>query len=170
MALETNDYRRAWAAWLPGALPLLEAEQYAEALATFPKPKSEPVELAPVVPFLQRRMALITSGGFFDSQTQAPFVSRSATGDVTPRFIPVDLPDEHFGIAHGHYDEEFAQRDREVILPRRALRAAGATLTPTIVSYMGYNVDWPTFIEATIPQIIAQLRADRANCALLVPV
>ncbi|GAC1402842.1 MAG: hypothetical protein NVSMB64_03340 [Candidatus Velthaea sp.] len=170
MSLESNAYRRAWSAWLPGALPLLEAENYAEALAGFPRPPSDPIEFATAPAADQRRIALVTSAGAYDRRSQAPFVEDSAVGDNTPRFFPLDIADERIAFAHRHYDREHAEADREVVLPRRALRAAGATLTPTVMSYMGYNLDWPAFIEATIPQFVAQARYDGANCALLVPV
>ncbi|GAC1419417.1 MAG: hypothetical protein NVSMB5_11310 [Candidatus Velthaea sp.] len=170
MSLESNAYRRAWAAWLPGALPLLEEEKYAEALAAFPKPESAPISFTPAPPAAQRRIALVTSAGSYDRLTQPPFAERSAIGDITARFLPLDLPDDRIAFAHCHYEREHVETDREVVLPRRALRAAGATLAPTMISYMGYTLDWPSFIETTIPQLIAQARADNANCALLVPV
>ena len=168
MSIEANDYRRAWATWLVEALPLLEREEYAAALKTFPRPQFEalPFKAAPQ----QRRIALISSAGVYDRDRQAPFASQSAIGDVTHRVFPTELPAEQIAIRHGHYNAGPAESDREVVLPRHALRDAGADLTANVVSYMGYCLDWPTFIEQTLPQIIAQLRNDGANCALLVPV
>ena len=166
--IEPNEFRRKWAAWLPDALPLLEAEDYAAALKTFPRPALEPV------PFVRapsdRRIAFITSSGAYDRQTQAPFAERSAIGDMTHRVFPLDLPDARIGYRHGHYDPAPALEDSEVLLPRRALRDAGAQLSANVISYMGYLLDWPSFIEQTIPSILAQVRGDGANCALLVPV
>ena len=147
--IEPNEFRRAWAAWLPGALSLLEAEEYSAALTSFPRPELEPV------PFVrapsERRIAFVTSAGAYDQQTQAPFVEHSAIGDVTHRVFPLGLPDERIAFRHGHYDRTPALEDREVLLPRRALREAGAKLTANVISYMGYLIDWPTFIEQTIP-------------------
>lgn len=169
MSLEVTRYRHDWAAWLPAALPLLENEQYADALATFPKPPEPelPFLAAPSAP--QRRIAFVTSAGAYDTATQAPFFARSPIGDITPRIFPTDLPEERIGFAHGHYEQKHVVADHEVLVPRRSLASAGAVLTPHVLSYMGYTLDWPSFIEATIPQLIAQARADGANCALLVP-
>ena len=118
----------------------------------------------------ERRIALITTAGAYDGQTQAPFAASSAIGDVTHRVFSTDLPDARIALRHGHYDPTAANADAEVLLPRRALRDAGAELTANVISTMGYCVDWPAFIEQTVPQLVAQARADRATCALLVPV
>ncbi len=170
MPIEPNAYRRAWAAWLPGALPLLEEEQYRAALASFPRPPfaTLPFRAAPAP--AQRRIVLITTAGAYDGQTQAPFAAESAIGDVTHRVFPAELPDARIALRHGHYDAGPATADLEVVLPRRALRDAGAELTANVISTMGYCLDWPSFIEQTVPQIVAQARADGATCALLVPV
>jgi hypothetical protein len=168
MSIEQNAYRRAWALWLPGALPLLEREEYKDALAAFPRPELDPVPLRP--PSADRRIALITTGGAYDRQTQAPFDAGSAIGDMTHRVFPTDLADERVALRHGHYDPAPAEADLEVLLPRRALRDAGAALTANVVSTMGYCLDWPSFIDQTVPQIVEQVRSDGANCALLVPV
>jgi hypothetical protein len=170
MSLETNAYRRAWAEWLPGALPLLEEENYAEALKTFPKPPAPELPLLAAPPAALRRYAFVTSAGAYDTVTQSPFTARSAIGDTTPRFFPLELPDDQLAFAHGHYDQEHVEADREVLLPRRAFAEAGAALASTIHSFMGYNLDWPSFIESTIPQFIAMARAQAVNCAILVPV
>ena len=170
MALEANPYRRAWAAWLPAALPLLENADYAAALKSFPKPELATLPFRPAPERAQRRIALITTAGAYDARTQSPFAAASAVGDVTHRVFPTDLPDAHLALRHGHYDPAAAQADPEVLLPRRALRDAGAELTANVISTMGYCLDWPTFVEQTVPQLVAQARADRATCALLVPV
>ena len=170
MLIEPNAYRRAWAAWLPTALPLLENEDYAAALKSFPKPELATVPFRAAPPPAQRRIALITTAGAYDAQTQAPFAASSAIGDVTHRVFPTDLPDARIALRHGHYDPAAANADAEVLLPRRALRDAGAELTANVISTMGYCIDWPAFIEQTVPQLVAQARADRATCALLVPV
>ena len=168
MAIEPNPYRLKWAQWLPAALPLLEQENYREALADFPKPDHT------ALPFHRLseppRMAIVTSSGAYDRETQTPFVAHSAIGDLTHRMFPLDLADERIAFSHGHYNPAAAMEDREVILPRRALQAEGAALTPTVISYMGYMLDWPSFIEQTVPQIVRQVSRDGANCALLVPV
>ncbi|MDQ6944017.1 MAG: hypothetical protein M3169_16085 [Candidatus Eremiobacteraeota bacterium] len=168
MPIEPNAYRREWASWLPEALPLLEREEYKDALKTFPRPQLAALPLRPAP--ADRRIVLISTGGAFDHQTQAPFDAQSAIGDMTHRIFPEDLADERIALRHGHYDAAPAEVDREVLLPRRALRDAGATLAANVISTMGYCLDWPSFIDQTIPQIVAQARTDGATCALLVPV
>lgn len=170
MSLDSNPLRTAWAAWLPRALPLLEAEEYAQALVGFPKPEHLPLPFLATPPPAERRIAFITSSGAYDTATQTPFLARSAIGDASHRVFPTMLADERIGFSHGHYDDQDVLADREVLLPRRALALEGAILTTNIVSTMGYAIDWPTLIEATVPQLIQQVKNDGANCALLVPV
>jgi len=170
MPIESNPYRREWAAWLPAALPLLENEDYAAALSTFPKPALATLPFRAAPARADRRIALITTAGAYDAQTQAPFAAASAIGDVTHRVFPAELPDARIALRHGHYDPAAATADPEVLLPRGALRDAGARLTANVISTMGYCIDWPAFIEQTVPQLVAQARADGATCALLVPV
>ncbi|HEV2738521.1 MAG TPA: hypothetical protein VGU66_08080 [Candidatus Elarobacter sp.] len=170
MPIEANAYRRAWAAWLPAALPLLENEEYAAAFKSFPSPELAALPFRPAPARAERRIALITTAGAYDAQTQAPFAAGSAIGDVTHRVFPTELPDARIALRHGHYDPAAANADVEVLLPRRTLRDAGAVLTANVISTMGYCIDWPSFIEQTVPQLVAQVRADRATCALLVPV
>ena len=170
MSLESNPLRDAWAAWLPGALPHLEAENYAEVMPSLPKPEFQPIPFHAAPPAARRRIALSTSSGAYDTQTQAPFASFSTVGDTSFRVLPIGLADERIGFEHGHFSDEFVLADREVLLPRRALAKLGAPLTANLISTMGYALDFATLIESTIPQLIAQLKNDGANCALLVPV
>lgn len=116
------------------------------------------------------RLAIVTSSGAYDQRTQAPFAEDSLIGDLTHRVFPADLPAERIAFAHAHYDRSAARSDAETVLPRATLRAAGVSLVPHVISWSGYCLDWPGFIEQTVPQILAQLRADGANAALVVPV
>jgi hypothetical protein len=127
MLIEPNAYRRAWAAWLPAALPLLENEDYAAALKSFPKPEFATVPFRAAPPPGERRIALMTTAGAYDAQTQAPFAASSAIGDVTHRVFPTGLPDARIALRHGHYDPAGANADAEVLLPRRALALLDAT-------------------------------------------
>ena len=86
------------------------------------------------------------------------------------RAFPYDLPNERLEFAQEHIDRDVAARDQEVILPRRALRECSVGVTEHVISWHGYTYDWPAFITQTVPQIVAQVRADGANAALLVPV
>jgi hypothetical protein len=166
--MKPNPYRAEWAAWLPGALPLLEVENYQAALGTMPRPTL--AELPMLRPPGQLKLAVITSSGAYDRETQPGFVAESLVGDVTHRLFPTSLPAERIAFRHGHYDESGASSDPETVVPRASLQALGVALTDTVISYMGYNLDWPTFIEQTIPQIVATVKTNGATGALLVPV
>ncbi len=168
--MEPNPYRAAWADWLPTALPLLAQTPpaYADALRAMPQPPRGAARAA--TPSGPLRLALLSSSGAYDRARHAPFAASSLIGDATHRVLPTDIPADEIALAQEHYDHTAALADLETILPRAALREAGVTLTDHLVTWSGYCLDWPTFIEQTIPQMVARVRADGANAALLVPV
>ncbi len=168
--MQPNSYRSAWAAWLSDALPLLAQNppDYSAALRTFPKP--ERAGAAAALPNEPLRLAVLTSSGAYWSRRQAAFAASSLIGDSTHRVMPIDLPQDEIAFAQEHFDHTAALADPETIVPRTTLREAGVQLTDHLISWTGYCLDWPAFIEQTIPQMIAQARADGANAALVVPV
>ena len=165
-----NEYRERWARWLPSALEALagDAPDFPAVMPAFPLPDID--RTAFTGPRSELRVALVSSSGAYDMCTQAPFASRSIVGDASHRSFESALPADRIAFAHEHYDRRAALRDAECVLPREALRRAGVTLTPHIVSWSGYLLDWPTFLEATIPQMLARVRADDANAAVIVPI
>ena len=168
--VQRDHYLERWAAWLPAALAWLAQDppNYKEARRHLPMPE-RPV-LSVRRPEEPLRLALLTSSGAYDAQTHAPFNETSLLGDSSWRAFPYDLPDERVAFAHEHYDRTFAREDPEVVLPRRALAALGVQTTEHVLSWSGYTFDWPNLLNQTIPQMVAQVRADGANAALLVPV
>ncbi len=165
-----NEYRERWAEWLPSALRALanDPPDFPAVMPAFPLPEID--RRAFTRPKDDLRVALISSSGAYDTKTQAPFAAGSIIGDASYRAFDIDLPTEHIDFAHEHYDRGFARRDLECVLPRDTARKLGLTLTQHVVSWSGYLLDWPTFIELTIPQMLARLRADGANAALIVPI
>lgn len=165
-----NEYRERWAQWLPQALRALAKEppDYASATPYLPLPTVARVPFARVSEPL--RIALISSSGAYDMRSQAPFAASAIVGDPTHRVLDLDIPVKYLEFAHEHFDHAPAKRDLECIVPRETLRSLGAQLTPHLISWTGFLLDWPTFIEATVPQIVKQVQADGANAAVLVPI
>lgn len=165
-----NEYRERWAQWLPQALQALAKDppDYASATPYMPLPAPSPMPFARVREPL--RIALLSSSGAYDPRTQAPYAACALVGDPTHRVLDVDIPAQHVEFAHEHFDHAPAKEDLECVIPRETLRLLGAQLTPHLISWTGYLLDWPTFIEATVPQIVKQTQTDGANAAVLVPI
>lgn len=165
-----NEYRERWAQWLPQALQALAKDppDYAAATPHMPLPAPAPMPFARVLGPL--RVALLSSSGAYDMRSQAPYAASSIVGDPTHRVLDADISTQHLDFAHEHFDHALAKQDLECIIPRETIRSLSVPLTPHMISWTGFLLDWPTFIEATIPQIIKQVQTDGANAAVLVPI
>lgn len=168
--MKLNPYRKEWSRWLPEALEALAQDppDYGAVMPRMPLPAHVDVAPAPLRGPIE--LAVLSTSGAYDTRSQPPFAASSIVGDPTHRIIDVQAPDEAIAFAHDHYDRSAARQDCESVIPRRALRGLGIHLTRNIISWSGFLLDWPTFIEATIPQIVARVHADGANAALLVPI
>lgn len=165
-----NEYRERWAQWLPQALQALakDSPDYASVMPHMPLPLAAPMPFARVSAPL--RVALLSSSGAYDTRTQAPYAASAIVGDPTHRVLDIGISTQHLGFAHEHFDHAPAKQDLECIIPRETIRLLGALLTPHLISWTGFLLDWPTFIEATVPQIVKQVVTDGANAAVLVPI
>jgi len=164
-----NEYRERFAKWIPSALEALAKEppDYAAVMPQMPLPSSKNAALAYATGPL--RISLLSSSGAYDPNNQAPFAASSIVGDPTHRVLDIDLPAERFVFAHEHFDHASAQSDLECIIPRGTLGSLGEETARHIISWSGFLLDWPTFIEATLPQIVKQVHIDRSNAAIIVP-
>ena len=169
-AMIRNEYRERWARWLPSALEALahEPPDFPAVMPTFPLPGID--RRAFTLPKGELRMALLTSSGAYDTRSQAPFAAGAIIGDASHRTFDIDAPADDLQFAHEHFDRTHARSDLECVLPRKTLRNIGIKATNNIVSWSGYLLDWPSFIEVTLPQMLACLQSDNANAALIVPI
>jgi hypothetical protein len=71
----------------------------------------------------EQTIALVTSGGLYLKDSQAPFNTASIHGDPSFREIPKTALQADFGIAHAHYDHSLAEQDINVIFPLERLIA-----------------------------------------------
>ena len=168
--MKLNPYRKEWSQWLPLALSALAQDppDYKAVMPLMPVPAR--IDVRPVSLTGEVRVALLSTSGAYNSQSQPPFAVSNVVGDITHRVLDLELPDEAIEFAHEHYDRTAALADRECVLPRRTLRALGVRLTRSMISWSGFLLDWPSFIEATIPQIVARVHSEGANAAVLVPI
>lgn len=165
-----NEYRERWAKWLPQALEALAKTppDYSSVMPQMPLPEPAPMPFTRVNGPL--KVALISSSGAYHLRTQAPYAACAIVGDPTHRVLPIETAAGYIGFAHEHFDHEPAKRDLECIIPRETIYNAGVKLTANLISWTGFLLDWPTFLEATVPQIVKQVQNDGANAAVLVPI
>jgi hypothetical protein len=145
-----------------------------------------PGEEAPVwAPFEKRlaaaRIALLTSAGLYVRSTQPSFdLERERNnpewGDPSWRSIPASVEVADIAVAHLHINDEDIKADPEIALPARLLdqlvaeRVVGSA-TAEHLSVMGYqDRSLEGWRNHTLPELVANLREQRADGLILAPV
>jgi hypothetical protein len=163
----TETYRRVWLANV-AATGVTDWRIY-------PIPRNEHTPGAPGVKLGESRLMFISSAGGYQRHGQEPFDAANLLGDYTVRTFPSLVPFRHLACAHDHYDHALIERDPQVALPLHHLReivAAGriGSLTPSVVSFMGYQPDAARTVDELVPRVVAMAKEERADAALLAPV
>ena len=171
----------AWAPvfekWRSEALPKIREGQTREAFGSYPWFQTEGDPFARLSkPASETRFALITTGGYSIDGEQEPMRPIPNFGGDAPqvREIPLDVDRGKLRIHHPGYDHRFAEEDPNVNLPLDRLRELadageiGSIASPTHV-LMGLIVDVAPLLRDTIPELVASLRGDGVEAALLVP-
>jgi len=122
----------------------------------------------------QTRVVLISSAGGYLRDAQAPFDAANPYGDYSIRLFPSSASLDRIAIAHDHYDHQFVDADRQVLLPLRHLEDLARTgvigaVAPNVISFMGYLPDAARVVDELIPQIVEAVYAEKADAAFLVP-
>ena len=120
------------------------------------------------------RVVLISSAGGYLRDSQALFDAPHPYGDYSLRLFPSSTPLDNIAIAHDHYDLQFVNADRQVLLPLRHLEDLAhesviGSVAPNVISFMGYQPDSARVVDELIPQIIEAVYAEKADAAFLVP-
>ncbi|MDE3074172.1 MAG: hypothetical protein KGJ86_01970 [Chloroflexota bacterium] len=171
----TEVERAAYAAWLQGARPLLEAGQFGEALKDVPRLELAPAVPRPLaVPLARARVALVTSAGL-SAPGQPKMDGPNIEGDYTVRLLEADLDPSTITITHTHFDHTAAEQDINVIYPidrLKELAAAGevGSVTSPAVSFMGYFSNVFRMRDEVAPSVVSAVAASGADAVLLVPV
>jgi hypothetical protein len=169
------DFRTRYQAWLPGALPLIRAHQYAEAFKTYPFPAFDDAPWTPLTRSLAAtRLGVVTTAGVYRRALDPPFAD-TEEGDPRVLTLPADVAVDGLDVAHTHIPAEPARADMNVVLPLdhlRALVGAGAVggLAPRVFSLVGYRTAAHQVAEETATAIAAAMAEDAVELALVVPV
>jgi hypothetical protein len=140
----------------------------------YPRAHNRTAPAGPGIDLAQSRLLLISSAGGYLPDEQEPFDAANDLGDYSIRTFPVDTPFEQIAFAHDHYDHTAVTTDSQVLLPLQHLQdmvAAGkiGALTPSVISYSGYQPDISRTLDETIPAILQDAQEQQADGALLVP-
>jgi len=169
-------FRARYAPWWEGARALIARHDYGPAFKTYPWPTFGETPWAPVTkPLAACRLAVVTTGGLYLRDAQAPFDGEAGEGDSSWRPLPRDADAGRLAIAHPHFPHEVAEADLNTIFPLERLVelvAEGVVggLAPTHYSTMGYAPRAGDLAEATAPAIAARMREEGVDLALVVPV
>ncbi len=172
--MDILENREAWAAaYRDGWLAHLQ-ETGETNFRLYQPPKNSAAPGAPGVDLSRSRLLFISSAGGYLRGRQEPFDAANPTGDYTIRLFPPDTPLSSLAYAHDHYDHAAIDRDPRVALPLPRLRELAArgvigSLSPSVVSIMGYQPDVIRTIEELIPQIVQLAGAEKPQAALLAP-
>jgi D-proline reductase (dithiol) PrdB len=137
-------------------------------------PRNSIAPSGPAVVLYQSRLMLISSAGAYLKGEQEPFDDADLLGDYSIRRFPVGTAPEQIAFAHPSYDHTAVDEDQQVLLPLTHLRDLVAEgiiggLTPSVVSFMGYQPVVTRVVDETIPAILEVARAEQPDAVLLVP-
>lgn len=140
----------------------------------YPRAHNRTAPSGPGIDLARSRLLLISSAGGYLREAQEPFDAANDLGDYSIRTFPVDTPLERIAFAHDHYEHTAVSTDPQVLLPLKHLQNMAAegkigALTPSVISYSGYQPDVSRILDELIPQILAAAKAQAADGALLVP-
>lgn len=175
MQIDLGKFKAEYDRWVEENLADFQAGRVEKAVKTYPLVVSEGI---PWTPFTgepsEKTFGLITSGGLYLRESQAPFETGSIHGDPSFREIPKNVRAENVGIAHGHYDPALAEQDLNTIFPIQRfieLEKEGVVGRVADVHYsFSYVNDVYTLVTKTIPQVIQRIEAAGVDVLFLVPV
>jgi len=153
-------------------------EQYAKTgtldWRQYPHPRNAQAPPGPGIDPATARLMLVSSAGTYLDGEQEPFDAADPLGDYTIRLIPTATPLKTLAFAHDHYDHAFVDEDPQVLLPLHHLKDLAGEgllggLSPSVVSFMGYQPDLGRVVDELIPPILETAAAERINAALLIP-
>jgi hypothetical protein len=161
MPIDLDVFKPAYKKWVEESLPDYRAGNMKEIVKKYPFIAPDDI---PWTPYngqpSNQTFAMVTSGGLYLKDSQAPFDTESIHGDTSFREIPKTVRQQDIGIAHAHYDHSLAEQDINIVFPR---------LADTHYSFSYVN-DAVSLVEETVPKFIARIKAAGVDALLLVPV
>ena len=129
-------------------------------------------------PLAEARIALISSAGIA-RHDQPPFDRDGERrnpwwGDPSHRVLPRGTTECFVRLYHMHIETRHGEQDLDCVLPLRRLEEAQqaglvGSVAPSHYSFMGYLLDAEEFLTETVPKIVAQMKSEEVDAAILVP-
>ncbi len=142
--------------------------------------EARPIPWAPMTkPLAEARIAVISSAAValrrdrpFDEDGER---ANPWWGDPSFRVIPRGTTTEEIRLHHLHIERSYGEADLDCVMPLTRLEelvAAGkvGSAAPSHYSFMGYLLRPEVFLSTAVPAMIARLKAEEVDAALLVPV
>jgi hypothetical protein len=138
-------------------------------------PRNSQTPAASGVELAESRLLFITSSGAYLRGKQQPFDAPNPLGDYTLRTFAASTSFSDLAYAHDHYDHAMIDADPQVAIPLEHLKSlveAGklGEISPTIVSFMGYQPDSARVVDEMIPSLMKLAEQEEPDAALLAPV
>jgi D-proline reductase (dithiol) PrdB len=175
MPIDLDGFKPAYKKWVEESLPDYRAGNMKEIVKKYPFIAPDDI---PWTPYngqpSNQTFAMVTSGGLYLKDSQAPFDTESIHGDTSFREIPKTVRQEDIGIAHKHYDHSLTEQDFNIVFPIQRLvelenEGIIGKLADTHYSFSYVN-DAVSLVEETVPKFIARIKAAGVDALLLVPV
>jgi len=140
----------------------------------YPHPRNKTPILSRGIDLSQSRLMLISTAGGYLPDRHPPFDADNPLGDYTIHVFPSTTPLNALAYAHTHYDHAAVDADPQVLVPLDHLHdmvdeGKIGELSPSMVSFMGYQPDLARVVDETAPAIVQAVHAEGAHAALLVP-
>ena len=129
-------------------------------------------------PLAAARIALISSAGIA-RHDQPPFDRDGERrnpwwGDPSHRVLPRGTTECSVRLYHMHIETRHGEQDLDCVLPLRRLEEAQragviGSVAPSHYSFMGYLLDAEEFLTETVPKIVAQMKSEEVDAAVLIP-
>ena len=142
------------------------------------EPARPPVWTPLEKPLAEARIALISSAGIA-RHDQPPFDRDGERrnpwwGDPSHRVLPRGTTERFVRLYHMHIETRHGEQDLDCVLPLRRLEEAQqaglvGSVAPSHYSFMGYLLDAEEFLTETVPKIVAQMKSEEVDAAILVP-
>lgn len=142
------------------------------------EPVRSPVWMPLNKPLAKARIALISSAGIARND-QPPFDREGERknpwwGDPSHRVLPRGTTTSDVRLYHMHIETRYGEQDLDCVLPLRRLEEAAQAgvvgfVAPSHYSFMGYLLDAEPFLAKTVPQIVARMKSEAVDAAVLVP-
>jgi D-proline reductase (dithiol) PrdB len=175
MPLDLEKFKPAYEKWVEESLPDYQAGNVKEIIKKYPLITSEDVPWTAYAGSpSEQTFALVTSGGLYLKDRQAPFDTVSIHGDPSFREIPKTVRPEEFGITHAHYDHSLAEQDINVIFPiQRFLELEKENIIGHVAGThysFSYVNDVVRLVTEAVPKFISQIKTAKVDVLFLVPV